>query len=132
MPCRQTPVKYRDKRQETIDKCNEELISATKEARAVSAQKRRHRADPRPPITFSIRDEMHLKRRLKRQWHVMRDPALKAVGKLSAERVEERIMEQYAGILRQWQPVTVEDDKVGGESSCSFAPLDCGGKTSSP
>jgi hypothetical protein len=62
----------------------------------------------------------------------MRDPALKAVGKLSAERVEERIMEQYAGILRQWQPVTVEDDKVGGESSCSFAPLDCGGKTSSP
>jgi len=34
------------------------------------------------------------------------------VGDLQAERVEERPVEQYAGILGQWGPVAMEDDKV--------------------
>jgi hypothetical protein len=64
--------------EEAIDKCVEELTSAIHEATAASAPKRRHRADPRPPLPASIQDEIRLKNRLRRQWQVTRDPALKA------------------------------------------------------
>jgi hypothetical protein len=43
------------------------------------------------------------------------------IGDLSAERVEERKVERYAGILVQWGPVAMEDDKEGDASSQSFA-----------
>jgi hypothetical protein len=61
-----------------IYKCVDELTSAIHEATAASAPKRRPRADPRPPLPSSIQDETRLKNRLRRQWQVTRDPALKA------------------------------------------------------
>jgi hypothetical protein len=63
--------------EEAIDKCVEELTSAIQEATAASAPRRRPRADPRPPLPASIQNEIRLKNRLKRQWQVTRDPALK-------------------------------------------------------
>jgi len=47
-------------------------------ALVASIHKSRPRDDPRPPIPAEIRDEIHLKSRLRRQWHVTRDPVLKA------------------------------------------------------
>jgi hypothetical protein len=41
-----------------IDKCVEELTSAIQEAMAASAPKRRHGADPWPPLTASIQDKI--------------------------------------------------------------------------
>jgi hypothetical protein len=104
------------KDEEAIDKCVEDLTSAIEEATAASAPKRRPRADPQPPLPASIQDEIRLKNRLRRQWQVTRDPALKAqpppqVGDLSAERVAERTVERCAGILGQSEPVALEDDK---------------------
>jgi hypothetical protein len=64
--------------EEAIDKSVEKLTSAIQEATAASAPKRRHRADPRPPLPASIQDKIRLKNRLRRQWEVTRDPALKA------------------------------------------------------
>jgi hypothetical protein len=64
--------------EEAIDKCLEELTSAIHEATAISAPRRRQRADPRPPLHASIQDEIRLKNRLMRQWQITRDPALKA------------------------------------------------------
>jgi hypothetical protein len=64
--------------EEAIDKCVEELTSAIQEATAVSAPRRRPRADPRPPLPASIQHEIRLKNRLRTQWQVTKDPALKA------------------------------------------------------
>jgi hypothetical protein len=64
--------------EEAIDKCVEELTSAIQEAIAASAPRRRPHADTRPPLPASIQDEIRLKNRLRRQWQVTRDPALKA------------------------------------------------------
>jgi hypothetical protein len=66
------------KDKEAIDKCVEELTSTIQEATAASAPKRRPRADPRPSLPASIQDEIRLKNRLRRQWQVTRDVALKA------------------------------------------------------
>jgi hypothetical protein len=63
---------------EAIDKCLEELTSAIQEATAAPAPRRRPRADPRPPLPSSIQDEIRLKNRLRRQWQITTDPALKA------------------------------------------------------
>jgi hypothetical protein len=64
--------------EEAIDKCLEELTIAIHEATAASAPRRRPRADRRPPLPASIQDQIRLKNRLKRQWQITRDPALKA------------------------------------------------------
>jgi hypothetical protein len=64
--------------EEAMDKCVEEVTSAIQEATAAFAPKRRPRADPWPPLPTSIQDEIRLKNRLRRQWQVTRDPALKA------------------------------------------------------
>jgi hypothetical protein len=64
--------------EEAVDKCVEELTSAIQEGTEVSAPKRRPRADPRPLLPGSTQDEISLKNRLRRQWQVTRDPALKA------------------------------------------------------
>jgi hypothetical protein len=69
---------YLDDNKEAIDKCVEELTSAIQEATAASAPKHRRRADPWLPLPASIQDEIRLKKRLRRQWQVTRDPALKA------------------------------------------------------
>jgi hypothetical protein len=63
---------------EAIDKGLEELTSATHEATSASAPRRRPRADPRPPLPASIQEEICLKNRLRRQWQITRNPALKA------------------------------------------------------
>jgi hypothetical protein len=61
-----------------IDKCLEELTSAIHEATAATAPRSRPRADPRPPLPASIQDELRLNNRLRMQWQITRDPALKA------------------------------------------------------
>jgi hypothetical protein len=45
-----------------IDTCVEEVSSATTEALAASAPRRRFRDDPRPPISARIQDEIRLKK----------------------------------------------------------------------
>jgi hypothetical protein len=64
--------------EEAVGKCLEKLTSAIHEATAASAQKLLPRADPRPPISASIQDEISLKDRVIRQWQITRNPALKA------------------------------------------------------
>jgi hypothetical protein len=64
--------------EEAIDKCLEELTSAIHEATPASAPRRRQRTDPRPLIPASFQDEILLNKRLRRQWQITRDPALKA------------------------------------------------------
>jgi len=61
-----------------IDACVENISGAVLKAVASSTTKRRPRADPRPPITAGIQDEIRLKNRLREQWQVTRDPILKA------------------------------------------------------
>jgi hypothetical protein len=61
-----------------IDACVENFTGAVLKILAASTPKCRPRADPRPPIPAGIQDEIRLKKRLRRQWHVTRDPALKA------------------------------------------------------
>jgi len=56
----------------------ENFIGAVLKAPAGSTLKCRPRDDPRPPIPVGIQDDIRLKNRLRRQWQVTRDPALKA------------------------------------------------------
>jgi len=62
----------------TIDMCVENFSGAVPKALAASTPTCRPRDDPRPPIPAGIQDEIRLKNRLRRQWQVTRDPALKA------------------------------------------------------
>jgi len=61
-----------------IDTCVENYSGAGLKALAASTPKCRSRDDPRPPIPAGIQDEIRLKNRLRRQWQITRDPALKA------------------------------------------------------
>jgi len=61
-----------------IDTCVENFSGAVLKALAASTPKCLPRDDPRPPITAGIQDEICLKNRLRRQWQITRDPALKA------------------------------------------------------
>jgi hypothetical protein len=54
------------------------LTSAISGALERSTSKSRPLADPRPPIPARINDEIRLKNRLRRQWQLTRNPALKA------------------------------------------------------
>jgi len=56
----------------------EELSSAISKALADSTPKCPPRDDPRPPLLACTQYEIHLKTRLRRQWYITRDPALKA------------------------------------------------------
>jgi hypothetical protein len=85
---------------EAIDKCVEELTSGIQEATVASAPKRRPRADPRPPLPASIQDEIRLKNRLRRQWQVTGDPALKAQ--------VNRLQSSVTYRLNEWRKKTVE------------------------
>jgi hypothetical protein len=64
--------------EEAIDKCVEALTSAFQEDTAAFAPKRRTRADLRPSLPPSIRDDTRLNKRFRGQWQVRRNPALKA------------------------------------------------------
>jgi hypothetical protein len=61
-----------------IDTCFENFSVAVLQAVAASTPKSRPRDDPRPLIPAGFQDEIRLKNRLRRQWQVTRDPALKA------------------------------------------------------
>jgi hypothetical protein len=61
-----------------IDACVGEFSGAVSKALAASTPKSRPRADTRLSIPAGIQDEIHLKNRLRRQWQITRDPALKA------------------------------------------------------
>jgi hypothetical protein len=114
--------------EEAIDKCVEELTSAIQEATAASAPRRRPRADTLRPIPASIQDEIRLKNRGLRSESPGQPPP--KVDDLSAERVAERTVERYAGMLEQHGPVAMEDYKEGDASSHSFAPLASAVRTS--
>jgi hypothetical protein len=61
-----------------IDTCVENFSGAILKALAASTPKCRPSGDPRPPIPTDIQDEIRLKNRLRKKWHVTRDPALRA------------------------------------------------------
>jgi hypothetical protein len=53
------------------------------------------RNDPRPPIPACIQDEIRLKNRLRSQWQITRDPALKA----EVNRLQRSVIHQ----LNEWR-----------------------------
>jgi len=61
-----------------IDSLVENIFDAVLKALAASIPKCRPRYDPRPPIQAAIQEETRLKNRLRMQWQITRDPALKA------------------------------------------------------
>jgi len=61
-----------------IDTYVEKFSGAVPKALAASTPKWTRRDDPRPPIPAGIQDEINLKNRLRRQWQITRDHALKA------------------------------------------------------
>jgi len=61
-----------------IDTCVENFSGAVLKAPTASTPKRHRRDEPRPPVPAGMQDEIRLKNRLRRQWQITRDPALKA------------------------------------------------------
>jgi hypothetical protein len=61
-----------------IDACVENFSGAVLKAFAASTPKCRPRDDPRPLIPAGIQDEIRLKNRRRRRWHIARDPGLRA------------------------------------------------------
>ena len=61
-----------------IDTGVEEMSNAIVEELAASAPKSRPGDKPRPPIPARIEDDIRLKNWFRRQWQMIRDPALKA------------------------------------------------------
>ena len=61
-----------------IDTCVEKFYGAVLKALAASTPKCRPRDEPWPPILAGFQDEIGLKDRLRRQWQITKDPALKA------------------------------------------------------
>jgi len=86
-----------------IDTCVENFSDAVLKALVAFTPKRRPRDDPRPLIPAGIHDEIRLKNRLRRQWQVTRDPALKAeVNRLQcsvARRLNDSRNDQWSATL---------------------------------
>jgi len=61
-----------------IDACVKELSSLISKALTDSTPMCRPRDDPQPPLPARTQDEIRLKNRLRRQWQITRDPAIKA------------------------------------------------------
>jgi hypothetical protein len=64
--------------EEVIQMHVRELTGAFHVARPVSSSNGRPRADPRPRLTASVREEMRLKNRLRTQWQITECPVLKS------------------------------------------------------
>jgi hypothetical protein len=88
--------------------CVEEMSSAILEALAPSTTESRLRDNPRPPIPACIQDEIRLRDRLRRQWQISRDPALKAeVNRLQrsvTHQLNEWRNDQWSGALESLEP----------------------------
>jgi hypothetical protein len=91
-----------------IDTCVEEMSSEILVALAASNPESRPRDDPRPPIPAFIQDATRLKNRLRRQWQITRDPALKAdVNRLQrsvTQQLNEWRNDQWSGTLESLDP----------------------------
>jgi len=96
-----------------IDKCVENFSGAVLKALAASTSKRRPRADSQPSIPAGIQDEIRLKNRLRRQWQVTRDPALRAEVNCLQGSVTRRLNEwrndQWSATLESLDP---EDQSI--------------------
>jgi len=92
-----------------IDICVENFSGAVLKALAASTPKRHPRDDSRPPIPAGIQDEIRLKNRLRRQWQITRDPALKAgVNRLQrsvTRQLNEWRNDQWRATLESLDPV---------------------------
>ena len=91
-----------------IDTCVENFSGAVLKALAASNPKRRPRDDPRPPVPAGIQDEIRLKNRLRKQWQITREPALKAeVNRLQrsvTRRLNEWRNDQWSAMLESLDP----------------------------
>jgi endonuclease/exonuclease/phosphatase family metal-dependent hydrolase len=91
-----------------IVSCVTELSSAISKALTESTPKSRPRADPRPPLPAHIKDEIRLKNRLRRQWQITRDPALKAEANRLQRSVTSKLNEwrndQWSNTLESLDP----------------------------
>jgi hypothetical protein len=85
------------------DKCVENFSGAVLETLADSTPKRRPRDDPRAPIPAGIQGEIRLKNRLRRQWQITKDPALKAEVK-RIHRLKLWGNEQWGATLESFDP----------------------------
>jgi len=87
-----------------IEACDENFTGAVQ---AASNLKCRPRDDPRPPIPAGIQYEIRLKNRLRRQWQITRDPALKTEV-IRLQRVTRRLNEwrneQWSTTLESLDP----------------------------
>jgi len=93
-----------------IDTYFKNFSGAVLKALTASTPKRSPRDDPRPPIPAGIQDEIRLKNRLRRQWQITRDPALKAeVNRLQrsvTRRLNEWGNDQWSATLESLDPET--------------------------
>jgi len=91
-----------------IDTCVENFSGAVLKALAALNPKRRPRDDPQPPVPTGIQDEIRLKNRLRRQWQITGDPALKAeVNRLQSSvtrRLNERRNDHWSATLESLDP----------------------------
>jgi len=98
-----------------IDTFVDNFSAAVLKALAASTPKRRLRDDPRPPIMAGIQDEIRLKTRWRRQWHIARDPALKAEVNRLQRSVTRRLKEwrKTSGALHS-NPSILKTNRCGG------------------
>ena len=91
-----------------IDTCVENFSGAVLKVLAASTHKCRPRDAPRPLIPAGIQDELRLKNRLRRQWQVTKDPALKAeVNRLQrsvTRQLNEWTKDQWSATLESLDP----------------------------
>jgi hypothetical protein len=86
----------------TIDTCVENFSGAVLQVLAASTPKGGLRDDSLPLIPAGIEDEIRMKNRLRRQWQITRDPALKAE--------VNRLQRSVIGRLNEWR-----NDKWSGK-----------------
>jgi hypothetical protein len=91
-----------------IDTGVEELDSVIIEAKAASTPKSRPRDDPRAPLPACTQVEIRLKTRLRMQWKITRDHALKAednrLQRSVTHQLNEWRNEQWSGTLESLAP----------------------------
>jgi len=96
-----------------IDTFVENFSGAVLKALPASTPKRRPSDNPRPPIPAGIQDEILLKNRLRRQWQLTRDPALKVEINRLQRSVTRKLNE-----LRNGQWITIFDPSIVTTNRC--------------